>query len=154
VGNTAAGQSIYYRFPGPFIFGTDSRSATPELGALSSWVASHHVAGGVVTDRFTGEQLTARTSLDVPSPTQGAVYALYSEGAGASPQLRALLRRYGFHYFVVDERLGYLIPAQHPYSSYTGPGGINASAILAMRSGPFSHLVYSSQNYLVFEMNP
>ena len=37
VGGTAAGLDASYRFPGPYLYGSDARSDTPELHAMAQW---------------------------------------------------------------------------------------------------------------------
>ena len=55
IGGTAAGQDAAYRFPGPFLFGSDARSVTPELLATSEWFSARFgTANNIITDRYTG----------------------------------------------------------------------------------------------------
>ena len=55
VGGTAAGLDASYRFPGPFLYGSDARSVTPELLQTSKWFAARFGTGNnIVTDRYTG----------------------------------------------------------------------------------------------------
>ena len=55
VGGTAAGLDASYRFPGPFLYGSDARSVTPELLAASEWFSARFGTGNnIVTDRYTG----------------------------------------------------------------------------------------------------
>ena len=55
VGGTAAGMDASYRFPGPFLYGSDARSVTPELLALSEWFSARFgIDNNIVTDRYTG----------------------------------------------------------------------------------------------------
>ena len=55
VGGTAAGVNPTYRFPGPFLYGSDARSITPELLAISEWFSARFGTGNnIVTDRYTG----------------------------------------------------------------------------------------------------
>ena len=54
-GGTAAGLDASYRFPGPFLYGSDARSITPELLAASEWFSSRFgTSNKIVTDRYTG----------------------------------------------------------------------------------------------------
>ena len=55
IGGTAAGLDASYRFPGPFLYGSDARSVTPELLATSEWFSARFGTGNnIVTDRYTG----------------------------------------------------------------------------------------------------
>ena len=43
IGGTVAGLDASYRFPGPFLYGSDARSVTPELVGASEWFLAHSV---------------------------------------------------------------------------------------------------------------
>jgi len=71
VGNTAAGQNPSYRFPGPYTFGSDTRSVTPELLAASAWL--RHADGDrlrIVTDRYTGLVFASYGGQDPAAPSR------------------------------------------------------------------------------------
>jgi hypothetical protein len=153
MGNVTVGVDLHYRFPGPATFGVDTRFETPELKALAGWAAAHLPAGGhVVTDRFTGEELTAYTSLDVPRPDQNPVFALYREGL-PSPVVDKALRAGNFRYFILDKRVENQLPQQRPWPGYQ-PGLVNTAALQRLNRSTFAQLIYRSQNYLVYRINP
>ncbi len=151
VGNISAGETVFYRFPGPYLFGTDTRSGTPELHQLALWMNQHLVPGSlVVTDRFTGEQIEAYTDLNLPSPMQFPVYSIYREGDEPSAALRHVLKSAGFRYFVVDRRIEGGPPFQGLFEGYVGSGSVNSQALAAMHSTAFTRLIYRTPNYEVF----
>jgi len=155
IGNVSAGESVFYRFPGPYVFGTDTRSTTPEVHHLTEWMNRNLVPGSlVVTDRFTGEFVEAYTELNVPSVKQYPAYAIYREGDHPSPALRAALKSDGFRYFVLDTRIGGGPPFSALFEGYEGSSSVDPAALSAMQSTPFARLIHQTQNYKVFALYP
>jgi hypothetical protein len=155
IGNVAAGENVYYRFPGPYAFGTDTRAQTPELTQLSSW-ANAHLPGGskVVTDRFTSEVLTAQTRLVTQSPEESYATTLYREGDAASQNLRSYLATHEFRYWIVDMRILTMQPAQRFFQGYTEPDSVSPVAIATAGSSSFLRLVRSTDHYRIYEIRP
>ncbi len=155
VGNVSAGESVFYRFPGPYVFGTDTRSTTPELYHLAGWMNRNLPPGSlVVTDRFTAEVVEAYTDLNIPSAQQYLAYAIYLEGDHLSPRFRAVLKSDGFRYFVLDTRIGGGPPFSALFEGYEGSSSVNPGALSAMRSTPFTRLIHQTPNYKVFALHP
>jgi hypothetical protein len=155
VGNIAAGESIYYRFPGPYQFGTDTRSNTPELDVAVRWMNENLPAGSaVVTDRFSGERLTAYSRLNIPSASQWEVYNLYRMGAHPTLELRRVLKADHFNYFLLDKRIERDIPVNKLFEDYEGPSSINVAALKEMGSNSFASIMFESPNYVVFALHP
>ena len=155
VGNVSAGESVLYRFPGPYVFGTDTRSTTPELHRVADWMNRNLAPGSlVVTDRFTGEIIEADTDLNVPSVRDYLAYGIYRQGDHPGPALREALRSGGFRYFVLDTRMEGGPPFSPLFEGYQGSSSIDPVALAAMRSTPFARLVHQTQNYKVFELHP
>jgi hypothetical protein len=161
VGNVAAGQNVLYRFPGPYQFGTDTRSQTPELHRLAAWVRANLPQGAkVVTDRFTGEVITSETTLDVPNPDESRAYGLYREGDGASPSLRAFLDQHGFRYWILDTRILTEQPAGKLFEGYAGSGSVNPAAVAGLANpgflsaSGFLSAEYQSAHYVVLVISP
>lgn len=155
VGNVASGENIYYRFPGPYVFGTDTRSRTPETYQLAQWLNSHIPAGTkVVTDRFTGEVIYADTRLQIPAPSDSEVYKLYYEGNRATYGLRKYLRLNHFEYWVLDLRIAYYNPVQKLFESYRGPASVDGPLLVQAGHSRLLRVVHRTQHYEVLAINP
>jgi len=155
VGNVAAGENVGYRFPGPYQFGTDTRSQTAELHQLASWVRDNLPHGAkVVTDRFTGEVITSETTLDVPNPEESRAYGLYREGDDASPSLHAFLAQHDFRYWILDTRLVTEAPAGKLFEGYKGPDSVNPAALAGLGDSSFLTAEYRSAHYVVLVIAP
>jgi hypothetical protein len=155
VGNVAAGENVSYRFPGPYQFGTDTRSQTPDLHRLAAWIRDNLPQGAkVVTDRFTGEVVTSETTLDVPNPDESRAYGLYREGDNASPSLRAFLARHGFRYWILDKRIVNELPQGKFFEGYVGPPSVNQAALAGLGTSSFLSAEYSSAHYVVLVIAP
>jgi hypothetical protein len=155
VGNVASGEDIYYRFPGPYVFATDTRSRTPELFQLAQWCNTHVPSGtNVVTDRLTGEVIYAETALQVPAPSDSEVYKLFYEGNEATYGLRKYLRLHHFEYWILDLRIAYYSPVQKLFESYHGPRNVDGPLLLEAGGSRLLQVVYRSQNYEVLAINP
>jgi hypothetical protein len=165
VGGTSAGLDASYRFPGPFLYGSDARSVTPELLGTSEWFSARFGTGNnVVTDRFTGlifasfgMQNTAIPSGSLPT------YDLYLAKPGAPiepPFLLPNLEAQHYTYLIVDERMAYEVPEigvyfegpPYPFLSKTG------KSLFHGRLAKFNRMswmvkVYQSDNYCIYRLN-
>lgn len=166
IGGTAAGLDASYRFPGPFLFGSDARSVSPELLALSRWFAGQFGAGNkVVADRYTaliinsfGLQKTAIASKSFP------VYNLYLAKPGAPIEPAYLLYDLSlsdYTYLIVDARMAYDIPELGVYFTSNDPDSArprdNRSPYYG-RLDKFNTIkwavkVFQSDDYSVYRLN-
>ena len=126
VGGTAAGIDAAYRFPGPFLYGSDARSVTPELLGTSAWFSTRFGTGNnIVTDRYTGLIFDSFGLQNVANPYLGfPVWDLYlaKPGAPITPSnLLAELRFSDYTYLIVDERMAYELPELNLYFSPDEP---------------------------------
>jgi hypothetical protein len=165
VGGTAAGLDDYYRFPGPFVYGSDARSITPELLATSEWFSARFGTGNnIVTDRYTGlifasfgAQNTAYVSSKFP------IYYLYlaQPGVTIEPSLLAEMTSSNITYLIVDKRMAYELPQLGIYFTSTEPflsepqGG---KPIFYGRLDKFNTIkwlvkVFQSDNYSIYRIN-
>ena len=155
VGNVSAGEDVSYRFPGPYQFGTDTRSTTPEVTALMAWLEANVPRGDrVVTDRFTGEQLEGSTDLNGPAPGDYEAYVLYREGGHPDPRVRAALRAGGFRYFVLDTRIETEKPQVAFYEGYLSLASVNRAALEQMTGSSFARLVHETPHFKVYALSP
>ena len=155
VGHVAVGESPDSRFPGPYQFGSDTRSITPETLRFAHWVQAHLGPGAhVVTDRFTGLALTARADAITPVQYPGLPIASiwYTPGPPA-PALMSAMERQGYDYLAIDVR-----DAQHtptgPALFYPGePMRVPWRNITSLTQWPWLRLLYSSQHYRLYRID-
>lgn len=154
VGNVAQGENLLYRFPGPYLFSTDTRSVTPEAMGLMKWITGHLQPGvGIIGDRTTSEMVEAYTHDEVPGPSSAAGLYIYSEGDNVAPGVRQFLKTANFRYFVLDTRSFDTTPFQSLYQGYY-PGAVDVAKLQAMGHSAFSKLIYSTDHYRVFQLSP
>ena len=129
VGGTAAGLTASYRFPGPFLYGSDARSVTPELLATSEWFSARFgINNKIVTDRYTGLIFGSYGMQDPASPSAGfPVYNLYLAKPGAPIEPAFLLfdlSLSGYTYLIVDARMAYELPELGVYFTPNDPASL------------------------------
>jgi hypothetical protein len=155
VGSIAVGASPDDRFPGPYQFGSDTRSITPETLRFASWVRAHLGPGAhVVTDRFTGLALTDNADAVTPIQEQSLPIASiwYTPGPPV-PALMSALERQGYRYVAVDVR-----DVQHtptgPALFYPGePNRVPQQNMTQLTQWPWLRLLYSSQHYRLYKID-
>ena len=114
VGGVAAGLDASYRFPGPFLYGSDARSITPELLGTGEWFLNRLGPGhNIVTDRYTGLIFASFGLQDTAAASRGfPVYDLYAAKPRdpIDPALLAELSSSDYTYLIVDARMAYEVP--------------------------------------------
>jgi hypothetical protein len=165
VGGTAAGLNPSYRFPGPFLYGSDARSVTPELLAASEWFSARFGTGNhVITDRNTG---LVFGSFGLQSPGTASAgfpfYNLYLAKPGAPvkpPYLLFELSAGRYTYLIVDERIADDIPESGVYFELDEPSFVTKAgkSIFHGRLGKFNTVtwmvkVFQSENYSIYRLN-
>jgi hypothetical protein len=159
VGNVAVGASPDSRFPGPYQFGSDTRSVTPETLRFAAWVQAHLGSGAhVVTDRFTALALTARADATTPMQVAGGGAGLQFASIWYVPRVptRALMsamERQRDDYLAIDVR-----DAQHnatfpPLFYNTEPKRVPLQNITRLANWPWLRLIYSSQHYRLYKID-
>jgi hypothetical protein len=155
VGNVAASSQIDARFPGPYQFGNDVLSVTPETLSFAHWVEVHLGPGAhVVTDRFTALALTAHADAVTPIqwsnlPTGNIWYSRRPPG----PALMSALQRQRADYLAIDVRDAQYTPTGPPLF-YTGePKLVPRQNITRLAHWPWLRLLYSSQHYRLYKIN-
>jgi hypothetical protein len=163
VGGTAAGLNASYRFPGPFLYGSDARSVTPELLAASKWFSARFGTGNkIVTDRYTG-LIFASFGLQAPaSPSAGfPVYNLYLAKPGNPIEPAFLLSDLSlsnYTYLIVDARMAYDVPELGIYFTPNDPASLQphgSRPVFYGRLGKFDTIqwmvkVFQSDNYAIY----
>ncbi len=155
VGNVTAGTPVDYRFPGPYEFGSDTRSVTPETLRLAHWVLVHLGPGAhVLTDEYTSLPLTTYAHAITPQQGPGLpIGEIWYDRRPPDPSLMDALQQQGDVYIVVDTR-----DAQYkdPGSELFFPGEpsvVPPANIARMAHWPWLHLLYSSQHYRVYKID-
>lgn len=167
VGGTAAGVDASYRFPGPFLYGSDARSFTPELLAASEWFSARFGTGNnIVTDRYTGLIFGSIGLQNPASPSVGfPVWNLYLAKPGASiepPSLLFDLNNSGYTYLIVDERMAYDMPETGMYFIPNEPAWLDnpqeGKPAFYGKLNEFDEVqwmvkVFQSDNYSIYRLN-
>jgi hypothetical protein len=166
VGGTAAGVDASYRFPGPFLYGSDARSVTPELLDTSSWFSTHFgIENNVVTDRYTGLIFGSYGLQNPDSPSSAfPAWDLYlaKPGSPIEPSfLQFDLSLSNYNYLILDTRMAYEIPELGVYftpndpPSVTPHDGKSPFRATIPRYNLVSWLIkiYQSDNYAIYKMN-
>jgi hypothetical protein len=166
VGGTAAGVDAAYRFPGPFLYGSDARSVTPELLATSEWFSARFGTGNnVITDRYTGLIFASFGLQNTDSPSSGfPVYNLYLAKPGASIEPAYLLPDLGlanYTYLIIDERIAYDLPEIGVYFTPADPASVrpqNRKSPFYGRLNKFDTIqwaikVFQSDDYSIYRLD-
>ncbi len=167
VGGTAAGLDASYRFPGPFLYGSDARSVTSELLQTSKWFAARFGTGNnVVTDRYTGLIFGSIGLQNTAAPSAGfPVYNLYLAKPGATIKPAFLLfdlSLSNYKYMIVDRRMMYDAPELGVYFTPDEPAAQfrpqNGRPVFYGRLDKFNTIqwmvkVYQSDNYSIYRFN-
>lgn len=160
VGNVAAGLNEYYRFPGPYAFGSDTRSLTPELGAMSDWFLREiGPQQKVVSDRYTSLSLAAFGRQRMAAPAAGfPAYDLWFKNAPPSDYLLGELSSSGYQYLVIDKRTALELPVVGVYFEPDEPTGppnpshlpISKASLAKFENYPWTAKVFESDDYAVY----
>jgi hypothetical protein len=166
IGGTAAGVNAAYRFPGPFLYGSDARSITPELLAASEWFSARFGTGNnVITDRYTGLVFASFGLQNTDSPSSGfPVYNLYLAKPGAPIEPAYLLPDLGlanYAYLIIDERIAYDLPEIGVYFTPSDPASVrpqNGKSPFYGMLNKFDRIqwaikIFQSDNYSIYRLN-
>jgi hypothetical protein len=162
VGGTAAGLDASYRFPGPYLYGSDARSDTPELNAMAQWFLARFGPGHrMVTDRYTGLEMASFGLQNTAMPSAAfPVWDLYTAQPGqplGPPLLFTVLTQGHYRYLVVDKRMATDLPQLGIYFAGNEPNFVLPSGRTAFQLGilngvPWMSKVFESDNYAVYRM--
>jgi hypothetical protein len=165
VGGTSAGLDASSRFPGPFLFGSDARSVTPELLAASTWFETRFGPNdNVVTDRYSGLVFGSFGLQNPAAPSAGfPVYNLYLAKPGAPIEPAYLLFDMSlsrYTYLIVDERMGHELPELGMYFTPNDPVSLRPHGTRPAfygRLGKFNTIkwmikVFQSDNYAIYRL--
>jgi hypothetical protein len=160
VGNVAAGLNDAYRFPGPYQYGSETRSMTPELISLAKEFRSHEGRAKVVTDRFTslalalyGDAFTASPSASFPA------WNLLTSAKNPSRELAFQLTNSNYHYLIIDSRMATLLPLVGIYfqrnEPFYGSSSVPfpAAALDRLNTVPWASKVMQTDHYSVYRLH-
>jgi hypothetical protein len=157
VGNIAAGESVEYRFPGPYKFASDTLSVTPETLRFADWVRVHLGPNAhIVTDRFTGLALTTDGDAVVPLPTPTlSIQSIFYDRRPPPPSLMSAMRHQGYQYLAIDTRdAQYVDPqTQPPLFVENEPAIVPRRNFTRLAQWPWLRLLYSSAHYRLYKIN-
>jgi hypothetical protein len=161
VGDVASAVNETYRYPGPYQFGSDTRSATAELYGLTAWFSRTYGPGRrLVGDRSTKILFGAHGDAEIASPDDTfRTWTLYFDRELPDAGLMAQLRDGHWDYLVIDKRISrdlprigvYFLPDEpEAYQRTTPPP---AEAIAKYDEQPFAIKVFESENYDVYRLD-
>ncbi len=155
VGNIAADASPETRFPGPYQFGSDTLSVTPETLRFADWVQTHLGAGAhVVTDRFTALALTAHADAVTPIPMRRLPFAnIWYSPNPPGPNLMSAMERQGDDYLAVDVRDTQHMSADPPLFFTGEPNRVPMRNVTRLAKVPWLRLLYSSPHYRLYRID-
>ncbi|MEU4242138.1 hypothetical protein [Actinoplanes sp. NPDC026619] len=163
VGNTAAGMNPSYRFPGPPVYGSDTRAMTPEVVAASDWLRTTQGRGlRIVADRYSGLIFGSFGGQD---PVTGSVtfptYDVYlaKPGRPVPPKLIGQLSAWHFGYLVVDRRMATQVPEIQIYFennepiAHDGRPGFTLGQLTKFDRTPWTIKIYDSGNIAIYRFD-
>jgi hypothetical protein len=166
IGGTAAGLNAVYRFPGPFLYGSEARSVTPELLAADDWFSAQLGTGNnIVTDRYTGLIFTSFGRQNAAAPSPGfPIWDLYLDKPGSPIRPAYLISELTssyYTYLIVDRRMAYEVPALGAYFTSDEPRSLvtrSGKSAFRGRLGKFNAIpwmvkIYQSEDYSVYRLN-
>jgi hypothetical protein len=161
VGNVAAGLDEAYRFPGPFTFGSDARSFTPELDSMSAWFRANIGVGvRVISDRYTDLSLVRDADAHPAAPSTGfATYDLYFDAGAPSTYLRHELETSNYTYLILDKRMATQRPAvgvffepDEPFA-FGAKNPVTPENLARYENFPWTTAVYESDSYVIYRFD-
>jgi len=160
IGNVTAHVNELYRFPGPYVYGSDTRSTTPELLALTRWLDRTQGNGRrIVADRFTGLPLAAfGGAWTATASPHFPLWQLYFQDRQPSAVLLREMRSAGYGYIVVDRRMAGALPRIGIYfdplepAAYAHTTPPPASALAQYEQRPWATTIYQSDNLAVYRL--
>jgi hypothetical protein len=161
VGNVAMSMNELYRFPGPYVYGSDTRSLNGELMQSVDWMKTTQGTGqNVVADRYSGLALAA-FGLEWPAEVSWAfpLWQLYFSVHLPSAALLQQIQHSHYRYLVIDKRMARYLPRVGVYFERGEPGAITrttpppAAALDKYESLPWVIKIYQSENLEIYRFN-
>jgi hypothetical protein len=162
VGNVSAGLSVEYRFPGPYVFGSDARSLTPELRTVGSWFAETHGTGNrIIADRQSAIAVgVAGLNWNERAWSGFPVWEFLLQVKRPDREVWRSIEFLGTEYLIVDKRIPHELPRTGVYMVKDEPGGKAhtepppAAAIAKYARVPWATAIFESDDYVVYRLDP
>jgi hypothetical protein len=161
VGNTSSSVNVQYRFPGPYVYGSDTRSLTAEQIDMTDWFVRTLGPGNhVITDRYTALTLASFGEQEVANPSSGfPAWDLFLSADEPSRTLLQEMKGGAYRYVVIDRRMFSNTPLIGVYFTASEPGAFDHAtpppqgALTRWDHEPWATKVYDSTNYVVFRLD-
>lgn len=161
VGNVSLDVNAAYRFPGPYVYDSDTRSLTPELQSAANWLREYVGPNqNVVTDRDTGVALGTFGQQNLATAWAGLpTWQLYFSSGLPSQHLLSALRGQGYRYLVVDTEMYHNLPEVGVYVEPDEPGAFarahppSLSALAKFASLPWLTEIFSTQHLRIYRFD-
>jgi hypothetical protein len=160
LGNAASGFNAAYRFPGPFIYGSDTRSQTAEMYGMVDWFRSTQGTDRrMIVDRYNGMIFAARgRELPVEPSTAFPAWQLYFRSTAPPLALLKQLSESRDDYIVVDERMAQYTPLIGIYFSPNEPLAqertrpLSRADLAKFRRMDWARNIYSSDTLKIYRV--
>jgi hypothetical protein len=161
VGNVSMSMNELYRFPGPYVYGSDTRSLDGELMQMVDWMRTTQGTGqNVVADRYSGLALAA-FGLEWPAEVSWAfpLWQLYFSVHLPSAALLQQIQHSHYRYLVIDKRMARYLPRIGVYFERGEPQAITrttpppAAALDKYETLPWVIKIYQSDNLEIYRFN-
>ncbi len=161
LGNISAGLNVEYRFPGPYVFGSDTRSLTTESRGAVSWFDDTQGKGQrIVADRqdaiafgSLGLNWIERAYSGLP------LWNFYFQPKQPAQHVFQSIARHKDRYLIVDDRISKYLPRTGVYVVGDEPGAHRhktpppAAALTKYNVTPWTNRIYSSDNMQILRFD-
>ncbi len=162
IGNTDSSVDVEYRFPGPYVYGSDTRSLTDELMYVTRWFQQTQPPDPtVITDRYTGLPLGGFAGANLAQPSKGfPFWDLYFKAGQPPVGLLTEIGFSGYDYLIIDDRMARYLPAIGAYFTASEPGAFDHTrpvplqALTRYHLEPWATEVLNTNHYSVYRLNP
>jgi hypothetical protein len=158
MGNVASGFNEAYRFPGPYLYGSDTRTQTAELqGAVDWFRSSQGTNRRMIADRYTGMIFGSRGRQETIAPSRSfPAWDLYFNVAAPRPRLLRQIATSKDTYLVIDERMSRELPFIGIYFNGNEPKAMERvrpvprAALEKFERLPYTRNIYSSDTLRIY----
>ncbi len=161
VGNVAVGMNEVYRFPGPYIYGSDTRSATSDIFSAAEWFGDTQGPNQtLIGDRTTQVAFAseARATLGVPSAANPIWDYTIGEAVPSDDVLHSTVAN-ELRYVVIDKRQITAIPLIGFYLDQNEPLAlereepVGEASIAKFDQLDYALRIYSSDNIVIYRFD-